>query len=186
MENFLVMEDRSKEADTATENFEESPKSITSQEKRKSHKKELEAVQQENQALKEQMLRLAAEFDNFKKRVDRERMNIVESANLDLVRSLLPVIDDLERSLEVSEKKVDYQTFVSGVDLVLRNFLKILRDQGLRVMETIGRPFDPEKHDALLQIEREGKEHNVVVDEHLKGYEFKDRVVRHAKVIVSK
>ena len=102
------------------------------------------------------------------------------------MRSLLPVIDDLERSLEVSEKKVDYQTFVSGVDLVLRNFLKILRDQGLRVMETIGRPFDPEKHDALLQIEREGKEHNVVVDEHLKGYEFKDRVVRHAKVIVSK
>jgi molecular chaperone GrpE len=180
------MEDRSKATDMTTEHYEESKKDKTATEKRTSLKRELEAAHQENKALKEQMLRLAAEFDNFKKRVDRERMNIIDTANLDLVKSLLPVIDDLERSLEVSEKKVDYKTFVSGVDLILRNLLKILKDQGLRVMETIDRPFDPEKHDALLQVEAEGKEANIVIDEHVKGYEFKDRVLRHAKVIVSK
>jgi molecular chaperone GrpE len=180
------MEDRSKATDTTTEHIEEAEKNNTATEKRTRLKKELEEARRENRALKEQMLRLAAEFDNFKKRVDRERMAIIDSANVDLVKSLLPVIDDLERSLEVSEKKVDYKTFVSGIDLILRNLVKILKDQGLRVMETVDHPFDPEKHDALLQVEAEGKDANIVIDEHVKGYEFKDRVLRHAKVIVSK
>lgn len=154
--------------------------------KRRNYKKELEQALAENKDLKQKFLRIAAEFDNYRKRIDREMIVLRESAKADLVSQLLPVLDDLERSIEAGNEKHDADSLLEGIKLVQKNFLRILQGEGLKPMESVGKPFDPEKHDALLQIEAKGKDSEIVVEEHVKGYEFKDRVLRHAKVIVSK
>ncbi len=154
--------------------------------KRRNYKKELEQATAENKDLKEKFLRIAAEFDNYRKRIDREMIVLRESAKADIVSQLLPVMDDLERSLDAGSEKHDAKSLLEGIGLIQKNFLRILQDEGLKPMDSVGKPFDPEKHEALLQIEAKDKDSEVVVEEHLKGYEFKDRVIRHAKVIVSK
>ena len=132
------------------------------------------------------MLRVAAEFDNYCKRVANERLEWMQQAQTTLIESVLPVLDDLERIESANDEQKDYETLHDGILLILKSFRKILSDYGLVEMKTVGEPFDPEKHDALLQIETKDKEPDVVVEQHLKGYEFKDKVIRHAKVIVSK
>ncbi len=154
--------------------------------KKRNYKKELEDLQKEYQSLKDQLLRLAAEFDNYRKRVERDMNGLIRSANADLVVSLLPIIDDLERSINAANGNQNASPLLEGIKLIQKNFLKTLQDQGLKPIESVGQPFDPEKHDALLQMPVDGKEPNIVIEEHVKGYEFKDRVIRHAKVIVSK
>ena len=153
---------------------------------RKNYKKEVEIITSENLVLKDQLKRIAAEFDNYKKRIERDRIQLIDNANADLVKALLIVLDDLERSIEISEKNKDYETFIDGIQLVYKNFLKILENQGLKSMQSVGTPFDPEKHEALLQIDSKDKDSNIVIDEHIKGYSFKEKVLRHAKVVVSK
>ncbi len=156
----------------------------TKTKKRRNYKKELFVLEKEHKELKNQLLRIAAEFDNFKKRTVREKSDLVETANSMFIKELLPVFDDLERSLASSDS--DKNTLVEGLSLLRNNFFKIMQDHGLEIMESVGQEFDPERHDALLQVEAEGKDSNIVVEEHIKGYIFKDRVLRHAKVIVSK
>jgi len=154
--------------------------------KRRNYKKELEQATAENKDLKEKFLRIAAEFDNYRKRVDREMIVLRESAKAELVSQLLPVLDDLERSIDAGSKNHDANSLLEGIKLVQKSFLRTLQNEGLKPMNSVGEPFDPEKHEALLQIEAKDKDPEIVVEEHLKGYEFKDRVIRHAKVIVSK
>ncbi|MBN2411592.1 nucleotide exchange factor GrpE [candidate division KSB1 bacterium] len=154
--------------------------------KRRNYKKELEAAVKENKELKEQILRIAAEFDNYRKRTEREKTNLVDYANVELLTSLLPVLDDFSRSMETNIEKGDKETLVEGIKLVYKSFLKILQNQGLKPMESEGQKFNPEIHDALLQIEVDGKETDTIIEEHVKGYLFKDRVIRHAKVVVAK
>jgi len=154
--------------------------------KRRNYKKELESAVKENTELKEQLLRIAAEFDNFRKRTDREKTKLVEFANVELLTSLLPVLDDFSRSIEMNTDNSDNETLLEGVKLVHKSFLKLLQDQGLKPMECEGQKFNPETHDALLQIEMDGKEPDTIIEEHVKGYVFKDRVIRHAKVVVAK
>lgn len=154
--------------------------------KRRNYKKELESVSAENQELKEQLLRVAAEFENYKKRVDRERSALFENANSSLIAALLPVLDDFDRSMDAETNNHECQSLLEGFKLVQKKFLKTLQDQGLQLMKAIGEKFDPEKHEAMMQMEVEGIEPELVVEDHVKGYEFKNRVIRHAKVIVSK
>jgi len=154
--------------------------------KRRNYKKELEIAVQENKELKEQLLRIAAEFDNYRKRTEREKVNLIEFANGELLTSLLPVLDDFSRSLEMNVEKGDKETLLEGIKLVHKSFLKILSDQGLKPMECKDKKFNPESHDALLQIEMDGKESDTIIEEHVKGYLYKDRVLRHAKVVVAK
>ncbi len=154
--------------------------------KRRNYKKELEKALEENKILKEQMIRLAAEFDNYKKRIERERASQVDTIKAELIKELLPVIDDLERSVEIGKEKKDFDSLLEGISLVYKNFMKTLQAQGLKPLESVGKKFDPEKHDALMQVEVKGQKPDMVVDEHIKGYKFKDRIIRHAKVIVSK
>ncbi len=139
----------------------------------------------ERDEFKDQLLRTAAEFDNFRKRSFNEKKDLILQANADFVKSLLPVLDDFERFIQAG-KESDVESLRQGIELIYKNFRKILSDQGLEAMKTIGQPFDPEKHDALMQVESGDTEPDTVVDEHQKGYEFNGRVIRHAKVIVSK
>ncbi len=140
----------------------------------------------ENLRMKEQLLRRAAEFDNYRKRSERDIGNIIQNANADLVLSLLPVLDDMERILAAGQSAPEAGSLLEGINLAYKNFLKTLQDAGLSAMISVNLPFDPEKHDALLHLPVAGKEPNLVVEEHKKGYEFRGRVIRHAQVIVSK
>ena len=140
----------------------------------------------ENMKMRELLLRRAAEFDNYRKRSEREISSIIQKANADLVLALLPVLDDLERILTAGPAVAEAGPLLEGIKLVHKNFSKVLQDAGLTAMAAVDQPFDPEKHDALLHVPVAGKEPNLVVEEHKKGYEFRDRVIRHAQVIVSK
>ncbi len=162
-----------------------STKKTSEKPKRRHYKKELQQAAAERDELKEKLLRTAAEFDNFRKRTNNEKPEWMDVARGEILAAVLPVLDDLQRFSIVDEYK-DYDALHKGVELIAKNFHKILTDSGLVEMDTINQPFDPEKHDALMQMPVDGAEADIVVEEHLKGYEFKDKVLRHAQVIVSK
>ncbi len=146
----------------------------------------LRILEEEHLQTKEQMLRLAAEFDNYRKRTERDLGITILNANADLVFSLLPVVDDLERVLSAGKSAASAEAMSEAIRLVYKNLMRILQDAGLAAMNAVDQPFDPEKHDALLHVPVEGKAPDLVVEEHKKGYTFRDRVLRHAQVIVSK
>lgn len=137
---------------------------------------------------KDQLLRKAADFENYKKRIENDYANLVKFANEELLEKLLPVLDDFERSLKVKKSEdstVDNESIIKGVELIFSKFKRILELQGVKSMEVIGQPFDPHLHDALLQIQTDEYPPHTVVQEVEKGYMLHDKVLRHAKVIVS-
>ncbi|KAB2879945.1 nucleotide exchange factor GrpE [bacterium] len=144
----------------------------------------------EADALKDQLLRTLAEFDNYKKRSQRDMSQFMQAANEKLILELLPVIDDMERAIKVSKEitsdDAKVQQFVQGVEFIYKKIVKTLEAKGLKAIESIGMPLDVNLHDALIQIDAPDTEPNTVVDEHEKGYYLYDKVIRHAKVIVSK
>ncbi len=146
----------------------------------------IDDLARENEKLKDQLLRLAAEYDNYRKRRERDVANLVLNANADLILRLLPILDDLDRMIEATANHVDADSLVEGIKLLQKNLLKILQDEGLQPMQSLGQTFDPDKHEALLHVVDEKENENTIIDEHKKGYYFKDRVLRHAHVIVSK
>ncbi len=136
--------------------------------------------------MKDRLLRTAAELDNFRKRTEREISRIVQNANERLIKDILPVIDDLERSLKLSQKGKNEKEFRSGVELIYQKLMSVLRSYGLEPMESENKEFDVQQHEALLQMEKEGTPPDMVVEEHGKGYLLNGKVLRHAKVVVSK
>ncbi len=143
--------------------------------------------------LKDRYLRLAAEMENFRKRLERDFANRVESAVAGVLADLLPVVDDLERFLEAHKeregdsetKDKDYEAMVTGAGLIHQNMLKFLQNRGVTAMTTVGCEFDPNHHEAIMQMAVEDKAPNLVVQENTKGYLLHDKVLRPAKVIVS-
>lgn len=135
--------------------------------------------------LKDRHLRLAAEMENFRKRLEREFVNRVESRIADLLAELLPVVDDLERFFVAGGEAKDYESLAAGARLIYQNVLKILQSRGVAAMETVGQEFDPNRHDALLQTPVADRAPNLVVQETAKGYLLHDKVLRPAKVIIS-
>jgi molecular chaperone GrpE len=149
-------------------------------------KADLEKVTNDYEVLKDKYLRLAAEFDNYRKRVDRDFNNRVQSAFADLIAELLPVLDDLERSTQSKSEQQNYESLLDGVKLIQQKFAKILADRGVEPVQAMGAEFDPNVHDALTEMAVEGKPPGIVLEEHTKGFMFRDRVLRPARVIVSK
>lgn len=148
--------------------------------------KEAEQLREENKDLKDQLLRKLAEFDNFRKRTSREYAEIIARANEKIIRSLLPVLDDLGRSLNLPEKNNKSNSFRKGIEHIYSNFHKLLEDAGLRLIETEGKEFDPNIHEAMMHLENPDVPSNHIIDAFEKGYYLNDKVVRHAKVSVSK
>jgi len=175
-----------KTQDTKEKESKKSKVDTTAKPKRRNYKKELEQALVEKNNLQEKLLRTAAEFDNYRKRSINEKAELRKYAHAEMIVNLLPVVDDLDRFITAEKKNIDYDALHKGIIMVYKKFMKILEDQGLVSMKTIGESFDPEKHDALMQVEKEDVDSNIIIEEHLKGYELDDRVLRHAKVIVSK
>ena len=136
--------------------------------------------------LKDQHLRKIAEFENYKRRTEKEFLAHLEFANEGLIVELLPVLDDFERFLEHADDNEETKTFKEGVELVYKKLFSALEKKGLKVMEVIGEEFDSEKHEALMQVDSDKVESGYIVDQHLKGYLINDKVIRHAQVLVAK
>ncbi|KAA3599238.1 MAG: nucleotide exchange factor GrpE [Calditrichaeota bacterium] len=148
---------------------------------------EIESLKEQVAELNDKMLRKAAEFDNFRRRKDKEFAELILVASERTITSILPVLDDFERTLKASEENEnDTKALKEGILLVKEKLQKTLEEQGLKTIESLGKSFDHEKHDAMLQIEKEGVESGIVVEEYEKGYLLNDKVIRHSKVIVSK
>ncbi|AHF09200.1 MULTISPECIES: nucleotide exchange factor GrpE [Dehalobacter] len=131
-----------------------------------------------------QMQRLKAEFDNFRKRTQKEKEDTARYASERVIQSLLPVLDNFERAIASSRKNKDFEALSQGVEMIERMFVKVLEDEGLRIIETVGQEFDPNLHEALLKEESDQPE-NMILEELQKGYYLKDKVIRPSRVKVS-
>lgn len=145
----------------------------------------LNKLEAEVNQYKELMLRKAAEFENYKRRTENDQLNLLKYAAESLLIKLLPTIDDLERSISHMTEETDVNKIKEGIQLVYNKFMKTLDDQGVKKIEAIGKPFDVEFHEALMQRADETVPPHTVLDELETGYMYKDRVIRHSKVIVS-
>ena len=156
--------------------------------KKKSNKfvAEIKKLRKEKEELHDQLLRKIAEFDNYRKRTERDFLDRVLNANERLITDLLPVIDDMERALAHAKESQDLKALIEGSELIYKKMTSLLEKEGLEPLESTGQDFDPEKHDALMQMESENVESGQVLDEHLKGYTLNGKVIRHAQVIVAK
>jgi molecular chaperone GrpE len=139
----------------------------------------------ELQEMNDKYIRLYAEFDNYRKRVNKDREELIKYANEGIIYQLLPVIDNLEMALKHSNDSTS-SGLVQGVENTLREFLRTLEKFGLNPIEAVNKPFDPSLHEAMCVIERKDIEENLVVEEFRKGYIFKEKVLRPSLVSVSK
>jgi molecular chaperone GrpE len=149
-------------------------------------KKKLEEKEKEIKELHDRLLRLAADFENYKKRTAKEKEEWTKFANEDLIRAVLPFIDNLERAVNHAQKVSDTGVLIEGVRLTLQQLLQALNKLGLSTFESVGKPFDPTVHEAMLVVETDQHEPNQVVEEFQKGYLLNDRLLRPATVSVSK
>ncbi len=148
----------------------------------------LETKEAEIKELNEKILRIHADFDNYRKRAQREKEEWVKYSSLDLIDKLLPVIDNLERAAESLEQQDEnIKKIFAGIEMIYRQLMEVLGEEGLKKIECLGKVFDPQFHEAMMQVEaEEGQEDNEIVEELRKGYCFKDRVVRPTMVKVAK
>jgi len=135
--------------------------------------------------LNEKYLRLLAEHDNYRKRKEKEIDEIREIAAENLVTGFLPILDNLDRASEHKEK-LSFEDYAKGVEIVEEQLRKFLARAGVEKVEVIGEVFDPEIHDAVMQMESKEYDSGIIIAEAEKGYSFKGKIIRHPKVIVSK
>jgi molecular chaperone GrpE len=146
----------------------------------------LEAARTEAQRLREQLLRTAADFDNYKKRVRRETEDAERRAREELLRDLLPVFDNLERATQHAEQASDVKSLADGISMVLRMFGDTLGRMGIERIQAVGQAFDPALHEAVQQMETTEHPAGSVAAEVQAGYRLGDRLVRPAMVVVAK
>ncbi|MDE6859576.1 MAG: nucleotide exchange factor GrpE [Duncaniella sp.] len=134
---------------------------------------------------KKEYLFLMAEFDNFRKRTVKEKSDIIKNASESVLKGLLPIVDDFERGLEASAKVDDPAAIREGMELIYQKLVKFLAQNGVKPIESTGKPFDAELHEAIamVPVDDESKK-GVVIDTPTKGYTINDKVLRHAKVAV--
>jgi len=142
-------------------------------------------VKEENIDYKDRYIRLVAEFDNYKRRTAREKMDLIRNAGEDILNDILPTVDDLERAIDSMSKADDMEAAKAGIELIYNNFKKILNQKGLKEIEALHAEFDTDMHEALTKIPAPSEElKGKVVDVIQKGYSLNDKVVRFAKVVI--
>ena len=129
-----------------------------------------------------QLQRVMADFDNYKKRIQKEKESLYSIISAELIGDLLPVLDNLEKSASVEDEG---NAVLEGVILVYRQFQEVLQKLGVNEIKTVGEKFNPEYHDAVMHVEDENVGDNIIVEELRKGYKLKDRIIRHSMVKVA-
>ncbi|MFD0715064.1 nucleotide exchange factor GrpE [Paenibacillus sp. GCM10027626] len=133
----------------------------------------------------QRLLRAQADFDNFRRRTQKEKEELAQYASMKLITELLPVIDNFGRAIEASKSGGDVESFAKGVDMIFRQLEQVLQQEGLKQMEVVGEPFNPEFHAAVMTVESDEYEEGTIVEELQKGYLLKEKVLRPAMVKVS-
>jgi molecular chaperone GrpE len=146
---------------------------------------DIEKLERENQELKDKYLRLFAEFDNYKKRTVKERLELMRTAAQETILAILPVLDDFDRAKKLADEPDSKEVFSEGANIVYHKLYAVLKNKGLEPMETHHQDFDPEFHEALTEIPAptdalKGK----IIDTIEKGYKLGDKIIRYAKVVV--
>lgn len=147
--------------------------------------KQLDESEKLVSSYKDQLLRLAAEFENFKKRVEQDKVEFVKYANERIIKELLPILDDFSRALTNGKATPDFEPFYKGVDLIYQKLLKLLESKGVKPIESVGKEFDVMYHDVLMQVPRPDLKPHTIIEEVERGYMLHDKVIKHAKVIVA-
>lgn len=148
--------------------------------------RETAAVAAERDEFYDKFLRAKADLENYRKRVQRERENVQDFAVIDITRGLLPVLDDLDRALNASRDNRHIKHFLKGIKLIEGQLFKVLEDKGVKPIKAAGEAFDPNLHEAVMVDTESDQPDNTVIEELQKGYIYKDKVVRPAKVKVAK
>lgn len=152
----------------------------------------VEALEEEKEALNDKVLRKTAEFENYRRRMDREKKRRHEAGMLEVIEPILEVLDDFERSLDAADELDEsddpeqaYESLKGGVEMVFRKFRDTLENLGVEPIEAEGKPFDEELHEAMMRQPSEDAEPGTVLQEIRKGYRKDDRVIRHSRVVVA-
>ena len=145
-------------------------------------KKQIESQKVQIDETEDRLKRVAAEFDNYKKRSAKERDGLYNSLIGDIVSNFLPILDNLEKAVQAETKDEEYK---KGIELVLKQFKDVLEARGVVEIETIGKTFDPELHEAVSSVQDDTKGEKEIVQEYRKGYMIGNRVIRHSMVIVA-
>jgi len=177
-------------ANAETEDLEESEESDSPDTKKKGgffkkKEKKKDPKDEKIEELNDRLIRNMAEFDNFRKRTDREKSQMFEMGASDMVTKILPVIDDLERGLAAMSEADKNTAFAQGIEMVYKKLMTILSDAGVKPIEALGKEFDPNYHNAVMQAPSETYESGVVMQELQKGYMYKERILRHSMVMVA-
>lgn len=166
----------------ASEPAEEAGEEKSSEESKKDKKDKKDAQIEE---LQDRVKRQMAEFDNFRKRSEKEKSKMFEMGAKSVIEQLLPVVDNFERGLAAVPEEARADAFVDGMDKVYRQMTEMLDKLGVKPIEAVGCEFNPDFHNAVMHVEEEGTAENTVTEEFLKGYTYKDQVVRHSMVKVA-
>ena len=135
--------------------------------------------------LNDRLLRSMAEFDNFRKRSEKEKSQMFEIGAKDIIEKILPVLDNFERGLAAIPEEEKGTAFAQGVEQIYKQFVTVLEDAGVKAIEAVGTEFNPDLHNAVMHVEDEEVGENIVVEEFQKGYTYRDSVVRHSMVKVA-
>ncbi|MGD9676798.1 MAG: nucleotide exchange factor GrpE [Vulcanibacillus sp.] len=131
------------------------------------------------------LMRVQADFDNFRKRTTTEKEDLAKYVNAQLIKSLLPACDNFERAIKAAKENDNLDSLLQGIEMVYRQIEDVLTNEGLKEIESLGKSFNPEYHQAVMQVESEEHEAGVIIEELQKGYLFKGRVIRPSMVKVS-
>ncbi|SMB90888.1 molecular chaperone GrpE [Desulfonispora thiosulfatigenes DSM 11270] len=148
----------------------------------------VEIVEETNEVdeLNQRLLRVSADFDNFKRRTREEKASILKYANEKLLIDTLPVLDNFQRAIDVKEPSEEVKKFIEGMDMIYRQLYEVLKKSGLSAIEAKGNEFNPELHDAVMQVENNEVPDNTVIEDLRAGYLYHDKVIRPSMVQVAK
>nr|WP_289036742.1 nucleotide exchange factor GrpE [uncultured Allobacillus sp.] len=178
----VIEEENEKNDDTnQVENETEESQEVGSEEKQS----ELNQLKDENADLNDRLLRLQADFDNYKRRMKKEKEMDFKYKSQELATEIIPVLDNFERALQTGADNENVASFVDGVEMVYQQLQQALEKVGVTEIEAEGKEFDPTIHQAVMQVEEDGYDSNQVIEVLQKGYQLKDRVIRPAMVKVN-
>ena len=172
---------KQKKAEKAEKKNEKSAKAA----EKEMREKEIEELAAKVAVINDKYVRLAAEFDNYRRRTAKERLDLIASAGEDVIKGLLPVLDDCERALDVLRKSSADKAAIEGTELIYNKLMTFLKSKGLSVIEAIGKPLDTDYHEAVAQFPvQEEEKKNTIIDIAQQGYMLNEKVIRFAKVVV--
>ena len=178
-------EEVTEESCEAEENSEEAETEEKSEEKKGFFKKKKDKKDEKIEELTDRVKRQMAEFDNFRKRTEKEKASMYEIGAREIIEKILPVVDNFERGLAAVPEENKEDAFVAGMDKIYKQMMTVLEEIGVKPIEAVGQEFDPNFHNAVMHVEDDEQGENVVVEEFQKGYMYHDSVVRHSMVKVA-